>query len=128
MINFLKEKDLVIFADYDLDLNSILYKCDYLITDYSGVIFDYLYLRRPIILYVPDYEEFKKNVGFEINIIENNIGKIARNINELSDIISDKSKNDIEKTDQIENKNNLKKIFNTNNDGIENIIKILERI
>ena len=128
MINFLKEKDSVIFADYDLDLNSILYKCDYLITDYSGVIFDYLYLRRPIIFYVPDYEEFKKNVGFEINIIENNIGKIARNINELSDIISDKSKNDIGKTDQIENKNNLKKIFNTNNDGIENIIKILERI
>ena len=57
------------------------------------------------------------------------MGEIARNINELSDIISDKSKNDIGKTDQIENKNNLKKkIFNTNNDGIENIIKILERI
>ena len=53
----------------------------------------------------------KKMLGLEINIIENNIGKIARNINELSDIISDKSKNDIEKTDQIKNKNNLKKKF-----------------
>jgi len=128
MINFLKKKDSVIFADYDLDLNSILYKCDYLITDYSGVVFDYLYLKRPIIFYVPDYDEFKKNIGFEINIIEKNIGKIAKNIKELSNIISEISNNDIEKPDQIEIKENLKeKIFNTNNNGIENIIKILER-
>ena len=26
-----------IFADYDIDLNSILNKCDYLISDYSGL-------------------------------------------------------------------------------------------
>jgi len=128
MINFLKEKDSIIFADYDSDLNSILYKCDYLITDYSGVVFDYLYLNRPIIFYVPDYDEFKKNIGFEINIIEKNIGKIAKNIKELGNIISEISNNSLENFYKLETKENLKeKIFNPSNNGIENIIKIIER-
>ena len=56
-----------IFADYDIDLNSILNKCDYLISDYSGVIFDFLYLNKQIILYVPDYKDFLLNNGFELN-------------------------------------------------------------
>ena len=58
MIQKLQNLDSFIFVDYDTDLNSILIKCDYLITDYSGVVFDFLYLKKPIILYVPDYEEF----------------------------------------------------------------------
>ena len=56
-----------IFADYDTDLNSILNKCDYLISDYSGTIFDFLYLNKPIILYIPDYDDFLLNNGFELN-------------------------------------------------------------
>ena len=36
------------FADYDIDLNSILANCDYLITDYSGVAFDFLYLKNQL--------------------------------------------------------------------------------
>ena len=117
-----------IIADYDVDLNSILSKCDYLITDYSGVVFDYLYLNRPIIFYVPDYDEFKRNNGFEVNVIEKNIGQIAKNIDELGTIISELSKNNSENFIKLQNMEILrKKIFNPSNNGIENIIKIIER-
>ena len=64
MINELKKYKSIIFVNYDIDLNTILNKCDYLITDYSGCVFDYLYLERPIILYVPDYEFFFEKYRF----------------------------------------------------------------
>ena len=35
--------------DYDIDLNSIMHNCDLLISDYSGAIFDFLIMNRPII-------------------------------------------------------------------------------
>ena len=85
MINELKKYESIIFVDYEIDLNTILNKCDYLITDYRCV-FDYLYLERPIILYVPDYE-FLKNTGFDINIVKRKISKVAYNFNELVKII-----------------------------------------
>ena len=85
------------FADYDIDLNSILNYCDYLITDYSGVVFDYLYLDRPIIFYTPDYKEFKDTSGFTTNVIDKNIGIQVNNINELISAIIKLSKNANEK-------------------------------
>ena len=103
-------------------------KCDYLITDYSGVVFDYLYLNRPIIFYVPDYDEFEKNTGLEINVIKKNIGKIANNVGELSKLIAEVSHIKNEEADILKNKENLKNmIFPKNNNGIDNIFKILER-
>lgn len=38
-----------------------LIKADILITDYSSIFFDFLALNRPIIFYVPDYENYLKN-------------------------------------------------------------------
>ena len=37
---------------------------DYLamITDYSSVVFDFVYLSRPIIYFVPDYDQFRAGV------------------------------------------------------------------
>ena len=106
-----------------------MYKCDYLITDYSGVVFDYLFLNRPIIFYVPDYYEFEKNTGLEINVIKKNIGKIANNVGELSKLITEVSHIKNEGADILKNKENLKNmIFPKNNNGIDNIFKILERI
>lgn len=41
---------------------------DILITDYSSVIFDYILLSKPLILFVPDYEEYKQKRGFYIQL------------------------------------------------------------
>lgn len=120
----LKSLNNFIFVDYEADLNSILFKCDYLITDYSGVVFDYLFLKRPIIFYVPDYVSFRKENGFELNIIEKKIGSIAFNLHELINLIN--RNETIENSEMIKNKNNLlNEIFNPNNNGIQNILNIL---
>lgn len=119
----LQNLDSFIFADFDTDLNSILAKCDYLITDYSGVVFDFLYLKKPIILYVPDYEEFLIKNGFNLNILEKKISRVANNINELIFLIENSNFQNRE----IEN-NKLKlldQVFPIKNDGINQIIKIL---
>ena len=60
------------FIDYDFDLNSVLSLCDVLISDYSGVIFDFLYQDKPIITYAPDYEEFKINMRNVKGLEKNN--------------------------------------------------------
>jgi CDP-glycerol glycerophosphotransferase len=76
------------FIDYDYDLNSILGVCDVLISDYSGVMFDFLYCDRPIITYAPDYKEFKKNTGFTLDPIANNFTYPAYNLKEINEYIS----------------------------------------
>ena len=127
MINELKKYKSIIFVNYDIDLNTILNKCDYLITDYSGCVFDYLYLERPIILYVPDYEFFLKNTGFDINIVKKKISKVAYNFDELVKIIlENKDEKSQENPEYDINRKKLKEeIFPENNQEIENIIKIL---
>ena len=120
----LKSLDNFVFVDYETDLNSILFKCDYLITDYSGVVFDYLLLNKPIIFYIPDYESFRRDNGFELNIIEKNIGSTAFNLHELINLID--RKETIENPVMIKNKNNLlNEIFNPSNNGIQNVLNIL---
>ena len=52
------------FIDYDFDLNSVLSLCDVLISDYSGVIFDYLYQDKPIITYAPGLRNLKQIMDF----------------------------------------------------------------
>jgi len=47
-----------------LDLYDILNSCDVLITDYSGVYFDYLLLNRPIIFTPVDLKDYEESRGF----------------------------------------------------------------
>ena len=75
------------FINYDFDLNSLLSTCDVLITDYSGVIFDFLYQDKPIITYAPDYEVFKKENGFSFDPVENKLSHYASNIETLGNFI-----------------------------------------
>lgn len=43
-----------------LDLDFILTVSDILITDYSSILFDFSYFKRPIILYIPDLKEYQE--------------------------------------------------------------------
>lgn len=43
---------------------------DLLITDYSSVTFDYLFYRKPIVLFAPDLEQYEAERGFYINYHE----------------------------------------------------------
>ena len=117
LINHLLTLENFVFADYDFDLNSILDICDILITDYSGVIFDFLYLNRPIITYTPDYDEFNSNTGFVLDPTKYEFTFNANNFEQLKNlilnftVISNKFKN-LHETNRslIQNKVFIKKI------------------
>ncbi|WP_367365376.1 CDP-glycerol glycerophosphotransferase family protein [Pediococcus parvulus] len=51
----------------ELDLNNLMQVSDILITDYSSIMFDYLNLNKPIILYTYDMYDYIKNNGTYIN-------------------------------------------------------------
>ena len=81
------------FVNYEFDLNSVLNTCDILISDYSGVIFDYLLLDRPIIIYAPDYNDYSKK-GFNLDPTKEDFCYTAKNFNELLKLISIFSKDE----------------------------------
>ena len=127
LINHLLTLENFVFADYDFDLNSILDICDILITDYSGVIFDFLYLNRPIITYTPDYDEFNSNTGFVLDPTKYEFTFNANNFEQLKNlilnftVISNKFKN-LHETNRslIQNKVFIK------NSGIEEIVEFID--
>jgi CDP-glycerol glycerophosphotransferase len=81
--NFDKYKDFIIdVSDYD-DINHLYVISDMLITDYSSVFFDYANLKRPIVFYMYDLEDYRDNIrGFYLNL-EELPGKIVKKEKEL---------------------------------------------
>ena len=114
--------------DYEVDLNSILGSCDLLISDYSGVIFDYLFLNRPIILYTPDLKTYKSNPGLNFDFNNFDFGYKTNNYIGLIKLI----KKHFNNKKLFKNKHNSKresfrkKIFETN-ECVNNIINVLEK-
>lgn len=51
----------------ELETYEHLASCDMLITDYSSVMFDFSAMHKPILLYTPDEEQYKKTRGFSID-------------------------------------------------------------
>lgn len=86
--------DLIIDGNTHDDMADYLMCADMLITDYSSSMFDYIFTKRPCLLYVPDLEEYeKKERGFYIDIsklpfpISNTVSGLMQNIEsfDLSD-------------------------------------------
>lgn len=73
----MKEIDRVLLIDDDwiysqkMSLYHLLAATDGLITDYSSVMIDYTLLNQPIVLFTPDFEEYKKTDGFYFDDVEN---------------------------------------------------------
>lgn len=66
------------------DMQELLASADCIITDYSSCIWDYAIMRRPIYLYVPDYEQYEKERGYHVNIHELGFPVAQSNIELLS--------------------------------------------
>lgn len=116
-----------IALDYKIDLNSVISKCDLLISDYSGVVFDYLFLNRPIIFYTPDHIDFKKTQGILFNYDEIKIGHQVFNLPQLEGCLSLYFKN--QKIFSKIYKNNRHKFLNNFfevKDCYKNILNILK--
>lgn len=79
------EKSVLDVTDYD-DIQELLMISDYLVSDYSGLIFDFMITRRPCVLYTPDLEEYTardRNLYFNINELPFPICKDNDGLNEM---------------------------------------------
>lgn len=73
----------------DFDINSIMKDITLLVTDFSSVAADAMYYNKPIIYYMPDYEEYlSKDRGFVIDPETIMMGPKASNIHDLRSYIS----------------------------------------
>lgn len=89
-----ESKHILYFSELSMyirtSLNPVLAISDYMITDYTTAVYDYLYTGRPIIYYFYDYEAYKKCRGFFINPIQSICaGHVAYNMKELISAIRD---------------------------------------
>ncbi len=69
-INFEKYQGFVYDVSDIEDINELYVISDLLVTDYSSVFFDYANLKRPIVFYMPDLEEYKnqtRDFYFDVN-------------------------------------------------------------
>lgn len=67
-----------------IQTNELLKQCDAMITDYSGIYYDYLLTDRPIAITLDDYEEYRKQKGFMYdNPLDILKGYYIYNINDL---------------------------------------------
>lgn len=90
--DFQKYKDFIVdVSNYD-DINDLYIISDMLITDYSSVFFDYANLKRPILFYMYDLEDYRDNIrGFYLSL-EELPGKVLKMEEELIEEIKEKEK------------------------------------
>ena len=66
------------------DIQELLTISDVLVTDYSSVMFDYANLKRPMLFYVYDFEEYRDNTrGFYMNFEQEAPGPLLQTSDEL---------------------------------------------
>lgn len=58
----------VINATFYSDSQEIILASDFFITDYSSIIFDFMLMKKPGFLYMPDFEQYKKERGFYVDL------------------------------------------------------------
>jgi len=106
------------------DAQPLLYHTDILITDYSGIYFDFLLLNRPVIFYTYDYATYREKRDFLFPFERNTPGPKVQTpeflINAIEDYLLDPKK-DSARREEIKNK------FHTFTDGraCERINKII---
>jgi CDP-glycerol glycerophosphotransferase len=72
------------------DITPLLLLADALITDYSSVMFDYALLRRPLVFYAYDWEEYAEDMrGTYFDLLTEAPGPVARTEDELFAAVSD---------------------------------------
>lgn len=97
----------------DEEINDLLLITDILITDYSSVIFDYFLLKRPVIFYPYDYEEYMEYRNFYLNYKKDLPGPICYTQKEVINVL-----NNIDSLNKYSKKiDEFNNIFNQENDG-----------
>ena len=98
-------------------------KCDLMVTDYSSVAFDFAYLRKPIIYYQFDYDEYRNKQLQEgyYDYRKDGFGPVVRNIDDAL-----KATIDVLEGDTTQYVNRMKKFFSSNDR--DNCKRVMEAI
>jgi CDP-glycerol glycerophosphotransferase len=71
---------------------------DVLVTDYSSVMFDYAVLDRPIVIYAPDWEEYRTRRGTYFDLLAEPPGHVATTEDGLAEVLTTRRAWDHEST------------------------------
>lgn len=128
MISRLSNYKNIIGIDYDIDLASIMSLCDTVISDYSSLMMDYLYLNKGIIIYAPDIENYSKFPGLALDLKNQKFAYSAKNFDQLLKIL-EKFNRDEEHFHQIHalERLNLKKKVFENDESFKTIIDFIDK-
>ncbi len=138
---YLDFKNHPIFKDYDkyFEVNnprvSVTQQIDdmdsyaLMITDYSSIVFDFVYLGRPILYFVPDYELFRAGITHDYNKLdlplEEAFGALAMNAQELLANLEKLIVNDM-KPDEVYAKR-CREFFITKSDHCQKLYELLTK-
>lgn len=81
-------EQIIDFSEYR-EINDLLFVTDVLITDYSSVIFEYAFLKKPLVFYVPDLKEYTSDRDFFYPFETYTYGAVATNQEELIRAVKD---------------------------------------
>lgn len=69
------------------EINDLLLASDALVTDYSSVIFEYALLRRPMVFFAPDLEDYEGERGFYFEYRSGVPGPVVETSEEVADLL-----------------------------------------
>ncbi len=110
-------------ASYD-EINDIYLVSDLLITDYSSVFFDYANLKRPVLFYMYDFDDYKNNLRDFYISLDELPGPIAKTQKELEDYIVNIDKS-ISKYKKTYDKFNDKYNYLDDGNASERVIRVI---
>lgn len=79
--------DAMIINANDISIKRLFAVSDYLISDYSSVVFEYSVLGKPVLFYTPDLKEYEKEVGMYLDYEKEMPGPICYNEETLTEMI-----------------------------------------
>ena len=104
------------------DTHELFCICDYLISDYSSIIFDYMILKKPLLFYTPDLVDYISNRGVFVDIEQ--LGYPVC-FNEM-DLINEIKNYSV--SDEIMNKNKSLFFDYQDNQSTKRIVEFIERL
>ncbi len=84
------------------EVNNLLFITDVLLTDYSSVIFEYSFFKKPVVFFMPDLEDYKNSRDFFYPLDNYTYGPIVTDYKDLVNTIKEE-KIDLKKIEKFDN-------------------------
>lgn len=100
-------KDKRIIVDKKFETTDMFFISDYVITDYSAIVYEAAFLNKPLFFYSYDLEEYTKNRDFYLDLKKELPGIVSKDPKEIIESI-EKNKYDLKTVKKFSNKNIVK--------------------